>query len=100
MPNCFGHCRIYRYKYRKEHTIRERVKIDGRWRKFGPISGGVNIAARKAIRAKMNQLPEKVVGAPKGCDCVEDENSVTRRSNWRYKRFETVAMYNGKEYPV
>jgi hypothetical protein len=100
VSNCYGECKIYRYEYRKEHTIRERVKIDGKWRKFGPISDDINVAARKAMRAKMEQLPERVAGSPQGCDCVEDENPVIRRSNWRYKRFETVAIHNGKEYPA
>jgi hypothetical protein len=102
MTRCFGDCKIYRYEYKKEHTIRERVKVEGKWRKFGGgIPDDLNVAARKAIRAKMDQLPERVVGTPDPlCDCVEDERPVIKMSNWRYKRYETVTNHNGVDYPV
>jgi hypothetical protein len=101
MAGCFGDCKIYRYEYRKEHTIRERVKIEGRWRKFGQIDEGLNVAARKAIRVKMDQLPEKIIGAPgPECQCIEDEDPLVKRSSWRYKRYESTVNHSGVDYPV
>jgi hypothetical protein len=102
MANYFGDCKIYRYEYRKEHTIRERVKVNGKWKKFGGgIPDDLNEAARRTIRAKMEQLPEKVIGVPDPAyDCVEDENPIIKRSTWRYKRFESIAHHNNIDYPV